>query len=86
MGDSLVRVLTRIQAHWQVGVLVFLVVGVTGDAGGGKSFMVILMMKTNDVSRGESRNMMRLPEKVSCFLEELRVYLDATLLTICTVT
>ena len=43
------------------------------------------MMDTNDVSRGEPRKMMRLQDKVSCFLEELRVYFDPAKLTICTV-
>ena len=42
-------------------------------------------MGTNDVSRGEMRKMMRLQDKVSCILEELRIYLDPTVLTICTV-
>ena len=46
---------------------------------------VTLMMGTNDVSRGESWNMMRLPGKVSCILEELRIDLDPNVLTICTV-
>ena len=39
----------------------------------GKVYTVTLMMGTNDVSRGESRKTMRLQEKVSCILEELRV-------------
>ena len=51
----------------------------------GKVYMVTLMMGTNDVSRGKSRKMMRLLVKVSCILEELRIYLDLTVLTICTV-
>ena len=37
-----------------------------------KIYTVTLMMGTNDVSRGESRKVMRL----SCILEELRIYLD----------
>ena len=44
-----------------------------------------LMMGTNDVSRGESWKMMRLQDKVKCILEELRIYLHPTVLTICTV-
>ena len=51
----------------------------------GKIYTVTLMMGTNDVSRGESRKMMNLRDKVSCILEELRVYFDPTVLTICTV-
>ena len=51
----------------------------------GKVFTVTLMMGTNDVSRGETKKTMRLPEKVSCIHEELRVYLDPTVLAICTV-
>ena len=91
IGDSLFRVLTRIQAHWKVGILSF-----SGAARPqmlaslellemGKVYTVTLMMGTNDVSRGESRKMVRLQDKVSCILEELRVYLDLTVLTICTV-
>ena len=48
-----------------------------------KMYTVTLMMGTNDVSRGESRKVMRLQEKMSCILEELRVYLDPAILTIC---
>ena len=51
----------------------------------GKIYTVSLMMGTNDVSRGESRKMMNLRDKVSCILEELRVYFDPTVLTVCTV-
>ena len=50
----------------------------------GKMYTVTLMMGTNDVSRGESRKMMRLQEMVSCILEALRIYLDPTMLTVCT--
>ena len=91
IGDSLVRVLTRIQANWHVDILI-----ISGAAmpqmlaslelhGMGKINTVTLMMGTNDVSRGESRKMMRLQDKVSCILEELRIYLDQAVLTICTV-
>ena len=80
-----------IQAHWQVGVLSF-----SGAAKPqmlaslemlemGKMYTVTLMMGTNDVCRVESRKMMRMQDKVSCMLEELRIYLDPTVLTICTV-
>ena len=46
-------------------------------------YTVTLMMGTKDVSRGESRKVMRLHEKMSCILEELRIYLDPVILTIC---
>ena len=66
IGDSLIWVLTRIQSHWQVGVLSF-----SGAATPQmlaslemldmvKMYTVTLMMGTNDVSRGESRKVMRL--------------------------
>ena len=77
IGDSLIRVLTRIQAHWLVGVF-------SGAATPqllaslemmemAKMYKVTLMMGTNDVSRGESRKVMRLQEKMSCILDELRI-------------
>ena len=58
VGDSLVRVPTRIQSHWHTGVLSF-----SGAAtpqmlaslemvGMAKTYTVTLMMGTNDVSRG----------------------------------
>ena len=50
-----------------------------------KMYTVTLMMGTNDVSRGESRKVMRLHEKMSCILKKLRMYLDPAILTICTV-
>ena len=43
------------------------------------------MMITNNFSRGESRKMTQLLDKVSCLMQELRIYLDPTVLTICTV-
>ena len=66
VGDSLVRVLTRIQSHWQSGILSF-----SGAAtpqmlaslemvGMEKMYTVTLMMGTNDVSRGKLRKFMRL--------------------------
>ena len=51
----------------------------------GKTYTVTLMMGTNDVSRGESRKMLRLQDKMNCILEELRIYLEPAVLTICTV-
>ena len=69
VGDSLVRVLTQMQSHWQTGVLSF-----SGAAmpqmlsslemvGMAKMYTVTLMMGTNDVSRGELRKVMRLHDK-----------------------
>ena len=91
IGDSLVRVLTRIQAHWQVGVLSFSDAAMPQMLASlqmlemGKIYTVTLMMGTNDVSRGEPRKMMRLQDKVSCILEDLRIYLEPAVLIICTV-
>ena len=90
VGDSLVRVLTRIQSHWQTGVFSF-----SGAAtpqmlaslemlGLAKMYTVTLMMGTNGVSRGESRKVMRLHDKMSCILEELRIQMDPAILTVCT--
>ena len=91
VGDSLIRVLTRIQSHWQIGVLSF-----SGAAtpqmlaslemvGMAKMFTVTLMMGTNDVSRGELRKVVRLHDKMSCILEELRIQMDPAILTVCTI-
>ena len=43
------------------------------------------MIGTNDVSRGESRKVMRLHDKMSCILEELRIQMDPSMLTVCTI-
>ena len=89
--DSLIRVLTRIQAHWQVGVLSFagaatpLMLASLEMLDMAKMFTVTLMMGPNDVPRGESRKVIRLQEKMSRILEELRFYLDPAILTVCTV-
>ena len=56
----------------------------TGDAGGEKNTNGHHNDRTNDVSRGNSRKVMRLPEKKS-LLQEARISLDPTMLTICTV-
>ena len=88
IGDSLIRVLTRIQSQWQVGALTF-----SGAATPQmfaslemldmvKMYTVTLMMGTNEVSRGESRKVMRLHEKMSCILQELRIWFDPAILTI----
>ena len=50
-----------------------------------KMYTVTLMMGTNDVSRGGSRKVTRLHEKMSCILEKLRIYQDPVKLTICTI-
>ena len=79
VGDSLIRVLTRIQSHWQTGIL-----SLSGAAtpqmlaslemlGMARMYRVNLMMGTNDVSRGESRKVMRIHDKMSCILEEFRI-------------
>ena len=48
-------------------------------------YTVTLMIGTNDVSRGEPRKVMRLHDKMSCILEELKIQMDPVLLTVCTV-
>ena len=89
IGDSLLRVLTRIQSHWQTGILSF--------AGAATSHMLAtlemlgmarvytLMIGTNDVSRGEARKVTRLHDKMSCILEELRIQMDPAILMVCTI-
>ena len=87
------RVLTRIQSHWQVGILSFSGAATPQmlaslemlDMHMVNMYTVTLMMGTNDVSSGESRKVMRLHEKMSCILEELRIYLGRVILTICTI-
>ena len=89
--DSLLRILTTIRAHWQVGVLSFsgaatpLILVSLKTLELAKMYTVTLMMGTNDMSRGESRKVMRLQDKMSCTLQELRIYLEPAVLTICTV-
>ena len=91
IGDSLVRVLTRIQSHWQTGILSFAgaatpqMLATLDMLGMTKVYTVTLMIGTNDVSRGEARKIMRLYDKMSCLLEELRIQMDPILLTVCTV-
>ena len=50
-----------------------------------RMYRVNLMMGTNDVSRGESRKVMRIHDKMSCILEEFRIQMDPAILTICTI-
>ena len=89
IGKNLIRVLTRIQTHWQVGILSFSGAATPQMLASldmlemAKIYMVTLMLGTNDVSRGEQRKIMRLQEKMSCILEELSFYLDPAILTIC---
>ena len=91
IGDSLVRVLTRIQSHWQTGILSFAgaatpqMLATLDMLGMTKVYTVTLMIRTNDVSRGEARKITRLYDKMSCLLEELRIQMDPVLLTVCTV-
>ena len=91
VGDSLIRVLTRIQWHWQTGVF-----SISGAAtpqmlaspemvGMAKMYTVTLMMGTNDVSRGELRKVMRLHDKISCILEKLRIQMDRAILIVCAI-
>ena len=90
IGDSLVRVLTRIQSHWQTGILSFAgaatpqILATLEILGMTKVYTVTLMIGTNDVSRGEARKITRLHDKMSCLLEELRIQMDPILLTVCT--
>ena len=91
IGDSLLRVLTRIQSHWQTGVLSFAgaatpqMLATLEMLGMVSVYTVTLMVGTNDVSRGEARKVTRLHEKMSCILEEIRIQMDPAILTICTV-
>ena len=50
-----------------------------------KMYTVTLMMGTNDVSRGELRKVMRLHDKMSCILEDMRIQMDPAILTVCTI-
>ena len=90
IGDSLIRVLTRVQSHWQVGVLSFSAAATAQMLASlemldmVKMYTATLTMGTNDVSRGESRKVMKLHE-MSCILQDLRIWFDPAILTICTV-
>ena len=92
IGDSLLRVLTRIQSHWQTGIFSFAgavmpqILASLEMLGMARVHTVTLMIGTNDVSRGESRKVMRLHDKMSCILEELRIQMDPAILTVCTIT
>ena len=91
IGDSLLRVLTRIQSHWQTGIFSFAgaampqILASLEMLGMARVYTVTLVIGTNDVSRGESRKVMRLHDKMSCILEELRIQMDPAILTVCTI-
>ena len=91
VGDSLLRVLTRIQSHWQTGILSFAgaatpqMLATLEMLGMARVYTVTLMVGTNDVSRGEARKVTRLHDKMSCILEELRIQMDPAILTVCTI-
>ena len=91
IGDSLLRVLTRIQSHWQTGILSFAgaatpqILASLQMLGMARVYTVTLMIGTNNVSMGESRKVMRLHDKMSCILEELRIQMDPAILTVCTI-
>ena len=91
IGDSLLRVLTRIQSHWQTGILSFAgaatpqILASLEMLGMARVYTVTLMIGTNVVSRGESRKVMRLHDKMRCILGELRIQMDPAILTVCTI-
>ena len=91
VGDSLLRLLTRIQSHWQTGILSFAgaatsqMLATLEMLGMARVYTVTLMIGTNDVSRGESRKVMKLRDKMSCILEELRIQMDPAIHTVCTI-
>ena len=66
IGDSLLRVLTRIQSHWQTGVLSFAGAATPQKLatlemlGMARVYTVTLMVGMNEVSRGEARKVTRL--------------------------
>ena len=90
-GDSLLRVLTRFRSHWQTGILSFSgaatpqILASLEMLGMARVYTVTSMIGTNDVSRGESRKVMRLHDKLSCILEVLRFQMDPAVLTVCTI-
>ena len=91
VADSLLRVLTRIQSHWQTGILSFAgaatpqMLATLEMLGMARVYTVTLMIGTNDVSRGEARKVTRLHDKMSCILEELRIQMDPAILKMCTI-
>ena len=91
IGDSLLRTLTRIQSHWQTGILSFSgaampqILASLEMLGMVRAYTVTLMIGTNDVSRGESRKVMRLHDRMSCILDELRIQMNPAIRTFCTI-
>ena len=91
IGDSLLRVLTRIQSHWQTGILSFdgaatpQMLATLEMLGMARVYTVSLMVGTNDVSMGEARKVTSLHDKTSCILEELRIQMDPAILTVCAI-
>ena len=91
IGDSLLRALTWVQSHWQTGILSFSgaatpqILASLEMLGMARVYTVTLMIGTNDVSRAESRKVMRLHDKMSCILAELRIQMDPAILTVCTI-
>ena len=91
VGDSLLRVLTRIQSHLQMWILSFAgaatpqMLATLEMLGMARVYTVTLMIGTNDVSRREGRKVTRLHDKLSCILEELRIQMDPAILTVCTI-
>ena len=89
IGDSLLRALTRIESHWQIGILSFSgatmpqILASIEMPGVARVYTVTLMIGTNVTSRGESRKVMRLHDKMSCILEELQIQMDPVILTVC---
>ena len=85
------RVLTRIQSHWQTGILSFAgaatpqMLATLEMLGMARVYTVTLMVGTNDVSRGEARKVTRLHDKMSRIVEELRIQMDPAILTVCTI-
>ena len=91
IGDSLLHALAWVQSHWQTGILSFSgaatpqIVASLEMLGISRVYTVTLMIGTNDLSRAESRKVMKLHDKMSCILEELRIQMDPAILTVCTI-
>ena len=92
IGDSLLRVLTRKQSHWQTGILNFAgaampqILASLEMLGMARVYTVTLMNGTNEVRvQGESRKVMKLHDKMSCILEELQIQMDPAILTVYTI-
>ena len=70
VGDSMLRVLTRIQSHWQTGIVCFAGAAMPHILASlemlvmARVYTVTLMIGMNDVSRGESRKVLKLYDKM----------------------